>query len=415
MDLCSRSWERVGPFKLGMSLFEVLNVLRTNPPVENALKRTAVLLSRACPMDRPIIVDVKSLGIKLRFEPHYQTLLAIDVYDVNVVALSFQGHVVGGNDRVGPDAGSLKNMYEILGVTHSGFRREELPRDAFCLQYPGLLVAFRVATTEVFTGIPLTTSDGKSPRLLRVVVHEFDFVRNVSKHLVRTSRTVEVSVSEDRGVELCVKNRSSATLVIGTSTCQDVLSFLGAPSKLHLKPKEPIGTKARRQNHRAEEADHEDYFFNYFDLGIDILLSGDTHVVRKVILRTNLPAHPFFGQYDKCPFILKFTERLPGVAKRPQAFPGKPQRGSKPNPQPTSLEELLTTNVTKPVVTDKTTMIASDEPWQSIARKLETVDEKPMMNEKADQPFGPCFLYGYRHTVFEIDKASSYLASLTLF
>jgi len=40
-----------------------------------------------------------------------------------------------------------------------------------------------------------------------------------------------------------------------------------------------------------------DYFFNYFDLGIDILFDGVTNVVKKFILHTNFPSHYDFNRY----------------------------------------------------------------------------------------------------------------------
>jgi hypothetical protein len=416
--------EGIGHFRLGMSLHEVLIVLRGLPTGPGgADKYTSLHFSRSTPLDKPIVLEIKNLGLKLRFEPKYQKLLVIDVYDVAAIPLDFQGLVVGGQARQGIEAGVLKSMYEVLGVTHSGFRRDDLGKDTYCLQYPGLLVAYTVPAKESVTGIPLVLSNGASPPLVRVTVHEFDFgrVAGIGRAMPATpKRIVEAIVSDDRGVEVYIKD-SDQCLMIGVSTSQDVLTCLGPSSRLFFKQEEPIGTKARRKERQNEPSavqsthQHQDYFLNYFEQGLDILLDGATHVLKKVIMRTNLIAHPAFGQYEKCAFSVRFAERLGSVAsgsRRPGGSNASGKARKPAAPPPTAFDELLGPGAT---VTEKTATVSCDEPWQSISKKLDIIDEKPMVNEKADQPFGPCYLFGYRHAVFEVDKASMHVASLTLF
>ena len=45
-----------------------------------------------------------------------------------------------------------------------------------------------------------------------------------------------------------------------------------------------------------------DYFYNYFSLGVDILIDGEKHDVKKFVLHTNIPSHPLFSKYDRCNF-----------------------------------------------------------------------------------------------------------------
>ncbi len=45
-----------------------------------------------------------------------------------------------------------------------------------------------------------------------------------------------------------------------------------------------------------------DYFFNYFNNGIDFLFDGYEHRIKKIILHTNLITKPDFGRYSKCHF-----------------------------------------------------------------------------------------------------------------
>jgi hypothetical protein len=49
-----------------------------------------------------------------------------------------------------------------------------------------------------------------------------------------------------------------------------------------------------------------DYFLNYFGLGLDLLVDGNTSRIRKIVVHTNVPGHPEFGHYNKCNFELVF-------------------------------------------------------------------------------------------------------------
>lgn len=49
---------------------------------------------------------------------------------------------------------------------------------------------------------------------------------------------------------------------------------------------------------------YRDYFFNYIDLGIDILFDGFTHKISKFILHSNKLGHPDFNRWCKCNFSI---------------------------------------------------------------------------------------------------------------
>jgi hypothetical protein len=408
--------DRVGPFRLGMSLFECLNIIKTQTCASST--KTLIIFSRTNPLDKPTILDVQSLGIRLRFDAKHQKLLVVDVYDFAKVSLSFQGHLAGGKNNFNNSDSSLKTLYEILGVTHSGFRKPELGKDAFCLQYPGMLISFQIPEKEIFTGMPLILSDGTSPLANRLVVHDFTYAQNPSNgKSIRPSRMIEVFVNEDNAPQILFKEHEIG-LVIGESSCQDVVSLLGPPSRTHLKMPEPIGTRARRQIDTAnQENETGDYFLNYNDFGIDVLVDGSEHMVKKIILRTNLLTHPSFGQYDKCSFVLKFGEKTASLPKKNGSIPTSNSGGKGNGKKATapSFEDLLTLPTTNPKSSYQERLVSCDENWQAIAKKLDLADEKPMVHERADQPFGPCHLFGYRHSVFEIDKISQCVASVTIF
>ena len=51
--------------------------------------------------------------------------------------------------------------------------------------------------------------------------------------------------------------------------------------------------------------------------GLDILFDGQTHKVRKFVLRTNVPGHPDFNVYAKCNFVLVFPSAGAGPLLEP--------------------------------------------------------------------------------------------------
>ena len=50
---------------------------------------------------------------------------------------------------------------------------------------------------------------------------------------------------------------------------------------------------------------NHDYFLNYYKHGIDMLIDGKTHTLKKLILHTNFPGHDDFSLYRKCQFQLE--------------------------------------------------------------------------------------------------------------
>ena len=46
-----------------------------------------------------------------------------------------------------------------------------------------------------------------------------------------------------------------------------------------------------------------DYFYNYYRFGFDILFNGQQHIVKKIILHTNIPGCHEFGVYSKANFV----------------------------------------------------------------------------------------------------------------
>ncbi|CAK5275623.1 unnamed protein product [Mycena citricolor] len=80
------------------------------------------------------------------------------------------------------------------------------------------------------------------------------------------------------------------------STAQDLMLDLGPPNKVHAKEDERMTIHATAHPRTGSESC---YFYNYFQHGLDFLLSS-THVVIKIIIHSNIPGSPLFQRYKRC-------------------------------------------------------------------------------------------------------------------
>lgn len=134
--------------------------------------------------------------------------------------------------------------------------------------------------------------------------------------------------------------------------------------------------------HKQVPSKCNDYFFNYFTLGVDILFDANTHKVKKFVLHTNYPGHYNFNIYHRCEF------KIPLVIKRDSAD---------------SQTETCTTY----------------SKWDSIQDLLGHPVEKPVVLHRSSSPnntnpFGSTFCFGLQRMIFEVMQ-NNHIASVTLY
>uniref|UniRef100_A0A8C5WWI5 Uncharacterized protein n=1 Tax=Laticauda laticaudata TaxID=8630 RepID=A0A8C5WWI5_LATLA len=98
------------------------------------------------------------------------------------------------------------------------------------------------------------------------------------------------------GVLADAKIRVSERCVYFGDSCQDVLSTLGSPHKVFYKSEDKMKIHSPSP-HKQVPSKCNDFFFNYFTLGVDILFDANTHRVKKFVLHTNYPGHYNFNIY----------------------------------------------------------------------------------------------------------------------
>lgn len=87
-------------------------------------------------------------------------------------------------------------------------------------------------------------------------------------------------------------------LFANSSVCKHerfLRSILGQPNRIYTK----LDDKLKIHSQSASATPTNDYFFNYFDLGIDVLFDSQRHSAKKFVLHTNSPHNVDFNCYSK--------------------------------------------------------------------------------------------------------------------
>ena len=104
------------------------------------------------------------------------------------------------------------------------------------------------------------------------------------------------------------------------NSVQTLLVVLGTPDQVTTKHENKkivayssVGGGGQGGGGGEERFRPNDYFYNYFRLGLDILIDGERHDVKKFVLHSNIPSHPLFSKYDRCNFQVQVPGGNPGV------------------------------------------------------------------------------------------------------
>ncbi|XP_014403324.1 PREDICTED: UPF0183 protein C16orf70 homolog isoform X3 [Myotis brandtii] len=161
-------------------------------------------------------------------------------------------------------------------------------------------------------------------------------------------------------------------------SCQDVLSMLGSPHKVFYKSEDKMKIHSPSP-HKQVPSKCNDYFFNYFTLGVDILFDANTHKVKKFVLHTNYPGHYNFNIYHRCEF------KIPIAIKKENAD-------------------------------GQTETCTTYSKWDNIQELLGHPVEKPVVLHRSSSPnntnpFGSTFCFGLQRMIFETSQVSATASS----
>ncbi|RKP34477.1 hypothetical protein BJ085DRAFT_21321 [Dimargaris cristalligena] len=392
--------KRAGPFILGAPVGHMVRLLQTAPhlmpqvdckyPEDDPLATDWVLgLHHAPPPPTEAEAGTESsgtlgrgrCGTSLLFEPTSQRLRAVVIHNPSLLRLTYRSTECQSNKTIA--TGLLINR--IFGPTHPGTFRADT--GVFTLHYPGISFEFAIPErhrglfSQPGDGLPLEFPDGTTPPCSCIYLyHGVDWSSALPPSPL-TYAAVYRALTDLPSVTFATDCRG--TLNQGLTTAQDLVADLGQPETVFYKNDDKMSIHAPGTPDEGHSALGRDYFFNYYEMGFDVLLDGKSHRCKKIVLHGNIPGHYDFGRYRKCEFQLDL------------AASGKLAIGG------TVGQWYLTTG--------------SD--WKSISNIVNTDGQPPVVFSRgsSDQnPFGSTLFYGQAGIIFEIMKNDS-IPTFTLF
>mmetsp|Transcript_140 Transcript_140/g.151 ORF Transcript_140/g.151 Transcript_140/m.151 type:complete len:510 (+) Transcript_140:58-1587(+) len=292
-------WPQGTKLELGMSIRDALEQIREFKP-ESPIE---IICDNQNPAVVDVVIDLSTDGLRLRFDPIFQRLRLIDIYDLSILTLVHNGSAAFSGKAIP----SFECVYQIFGPTYPGRLEKHNEVSSFVLQYPGLCFKFPVTQEmehlyrqkDVAFNMPTNSSPatrmfiffGEDLGLSELPpVHQrgLGYMEPVQISLTTNNPSItfkrnDMGGGETKGGEPIIRLRESSP--------QDVVSVLGPPQSVFHKMDEFSETKAT------------DYFYNYPEAGMDIQFNGQAHRVIKIHLTANLPGHPNFLEYDRCCFV----------------------------------------------------------------------------------------------------------------
>ncbi|CAB1313867.1 unnamed protein product [Coregonus sp. 'balchen'] len=316
-SLGHEQWE----FALGMPLAQAISILQKHCRI---IKNVQVLYSEQTPLSHDLILNLTQDGIKLLFDSCNQRL-KLDSWNE---APKYEPNFAHGLASLQiPHGATVKRMYIYTGNNLQDTKAPVMPLACFL--------------GNVYAECVDVLKNGAGPLGLRLRL---------------------LTAGCGPGVMADAKVRAVERNIYFGDSCQDVLSALGSPHKVFYKSEDKMKIHSPSP-HKQVPSKCNDYFFNYFTLGVDILFDSTTHLVKKFVLHTNFP-EAADAQWEDC---------------------------------------ILTTY----------------SKWDQIQELLGHPMEKPVVLHRSSSanntnPFGSTFCFGLQRMIFEVMQ-NNHIASVTLY
>ncbi|EMD40774.1 hypothetical protein CERSUDRAFT_111359 [Gelatoporia subvermispora B] len=279
-----------------MSLWNILDMLRR---MQHAFPLVEVKYDPDT-VTTPVVLHIRP-HLDLLFSGYHQRLHTICIRkprDLNPpITLKYKEHVLSSPDEVLRRLG----VNRTFGPTYPGDE----------LRYPGVSFGFDVDGR----GEALKSSNHPEDRMQevrRVVITQKsqegerrDALDEVSECEAMAGEVERAVVKIHDGITLQFHPSSSTQIRIklGISSAQDLICDLGPPLRIHYKEDDRMTIHARSLDREGDS--DTDYFYNYLQYGVDFLIDGSTHLVKKIVLHTNIPGSPLFQRYKRCPWEIE--------------------------------------------------------------------------------------------------------------
>nr|XP_019046369.1 hypothetical protein I302_05113 [Kwoniella bestiolae CBS 10118]OCF25299.1 hypothetical protein I302_05113 [Kwoniella bestiolae CBS 10118] len=391
--------EGVGIFQLGDNLWHALELIRTH---KTEYPKVEVSWDVDSPHKSATTIHLPHLTLYFPPSPIYQLL--------SLITITLPSPSSNSSSSISP-ANQLELSYEteILSSAHMPLTRARVGR----LMGPTFLD--KAGDKLDFPGITfILHSDnlgdaGFGPR--EDVVHRIMVKPGEDEEL--QARLISCVIQPNKGITLALDEDHILPITIGETTSQDLLLDLGAPLRKFWKEDDRLekmwGGDPHKENGKG--------FWNYFQYGLDFLVSKDGIVI-KILCHSNIPGTPLFQRYARCPWILpissgnldmtsplrSFRSNLSKSEKSQEYVVEKKKRGGSPNTNNSSENE--SNSATKGRDDRK------EEDEQGDAMILDRLVEGGL---EGVSNLGPSKLVGFDGLIIEQDEKSGGICSVLVY
>ncbi|KAJ3392905.1 hypothetical protein HDU92_008127 [Lobulomyces angularis] len=384
--------EGLTDFRLGTTFQKTLEFIKQN----NSFKNVEFLYSDANPLEVDLVLNLNSHGISLKFDSTSQFLRSIEIYSFQNLILSYNGAEFNSQTKVP----TFALIYKIFGPIYPGEYQEFKNQIKYVLSYPGINFYFPIPK-KFFSNlpnqdIPVNFADGTTANLERLLI--FNKAEGNSELKILNNEKVLVDFEKENLSFLNYKNLPNdinVDLNLISNSAQDILIKFGNPNQIFYKNEERMKIHHSNKNINNSSIDissGEDYFWNYFELGVDFLFDRKHHFLKKIIFHTNFPGHPNFSRYKRCFFELK----LSSANKTASTLDYKSKLES--------IQEKLGPALGPPIVYNRQTQ--------------DYIKNGVRTSTMSSNPFGPTNFFGYQidktKLIFEIMK-NGHISSVAIF
>ena len=303
---------RLGKFRIGDALYDVLRKVVEDERLVQGQQQ--VIYSSTHPVQSPIYVTLLHGSLRLQFAGETQELELIEVLDFTRLKLTYNGTQLSHHHDTPP---SFNNLYKLFGPTYPGVHIPEL--SIYIVSYPNIAFSFdlpspkteadqSVSHVEAIKQLSSASSRGaramalfhepKWTAVASAVVPKTD--NSTPKTITTTSR--RAIVTPQVGIEIDGK-----TITLGESPSQEIITNFGAPDAIFRRSDDRLMI----HNTTTENNDDiQDYFYNYFRHGFDVLLDGHSHHVIKIVLHANVPCAYDFDRWKRIQWQIQLQSIL---------------------------------------------------------------------------------------------------------
>ncbi|KAF8913994.1 hypothetical protein CPB84DRAFT_1758102 [Gymnopilus junonius] len=283
-----------GIFEIGTSLWTLLDILRRQP---NVYPQIDIKYDPDASATTPIIVYIRP-HLDLLFSGKQQRLHTICIRKLRdpnpPVTVQYKDNILSSPEEVLRRVG----VGRIFGPTYPGDE----------LRYPGIWFSFD--EDGIGEGLKVPQKGDRMQEVKRIIISRkdldgkiHDVLDEVNECSAMAGELARAVIKVHDGVALYFYPTTVTKpmhIRLGETTAQDLTVDLGPPLRVHYKDDE------RMKIHAATELDDgAGYFYNYFQHGIDFLISESTNVVTKIIVHSNVPGSPLFQRYKRCNWELE--------------------------------------------------------------------------------------------------------------